>query len=212
MMRNKFILTVLFFASVFAHVNAADSDKNKPDVAEPKSFTRTLRPDSIDLDCILDFNFNPEGLRRHIDKVNLILNDSVALIKTISIGHSDNPTATVSLKKMTADCLRLFLYDLYSTHSSVIKDKYLNESHYIFSNSSIWHIDLTLNGKRIDESLNIYDYMVSFEDPFNFQFDRIRQLMYAITNKIERDILQQNNVTPEAAEWIKEMFHDVFYH
>ncbi len=62
-----------------------------------------------------------------------------------------------------------------------------------------------------NRNIKYYDYWVSFEDSFNYQFDRIRQLIYAITNKIERDILQLKKVRPETEDWITEMFHDKYY-
>ena len=54
-------------------------------------------------------------------------------------------------------------------------------------------------------------HYIFIDDPYNFPFDKIIQLILAITNKIERDILNPGNIKPEAAEWINEMFHDKFY-
>lgn len=211
-MRIKSIITALFTASAFAQINAGVAGCDKSSMTETQSIRQPIQTDSIDLDCIIDFNFSLEGCGNGIFKVKLILNDSTALIKAKTSAHSsNNEDITVILKKMTTDCLRIFLYDLYSTHNTVVKEKYINERLLRFSETSQWHIDLTLNGKRITESFNIYDYWVSFEDPFNYQFDRIRQLIYAITNKIERDILQLKEVKPKEAEWIKEMFRDEFY-
>ena len=65
--------------------------------------------------------------------------------------------------------------------------------------------------KKTTENIDIYDYLISFDEPFNIQFDRIRQLIYAITNKIERDCLQFENAKPEAVEWITNILHDNFF-
>ena len=52
--------------------------------------------------------------------------------------------------------------------------------------------------------------MVSFDEPFNIQFEQIMQLVYAITNKIERDILKVKGERKEA-EWITKTFNDEYY-
>ena len=69
---------------------------------------------------------------------------------------------------------------------------------------------MNINGKKINETRNLMHY-IFIDDPYNFPFDKIIQLILAITNKIERDILNMGNIKPEAAKWITEMFHDEFY-
>lgn len=212
-MRNKLIIITLFVASVFIWTNAITLDLDTSSISNSQSVSLPAVPDSINLNCLIEVEYNFEGCHPSwILNVQLILTDSVALYKAKTKEHyHDDEYIIITLNKRTADCFKALLYDLYSTHHSVIKDKYLNETHAICSASSEWHIKLSINGKIINETIDIIDFMTSFDNPFNIQFDQIIQLVRAITNKIERDILQLEKVKPETAEWITETFHDEYY-
>lgn len=210
-MRRTSIIISLFLVSVFTQVNAGDIDLNKTSVYDTQSYKTTDIPNKK-MDFRIDIDYSPEGhLSSSISRVQLTSNDSVSLIKVKTTErYFDNEDISVMLNKETVNFLWCFLYDLYSSNDSAIKDKYVNEHHLICPESSNWHIDLILNGKKITESFNIYDFLISFDEPFNIQFDRIRQLIYAITNKIERDILLEN-IKPEAEDWIIKIFHDEYF-
>ena len=210
----KGILLFLIFAPLIlgAKTTVAYNSGNSLTKEAMQSVNTEINPDSIDLDCRIDVSYNFEGRSpSSILNGQLILTDSVSLYKARTKEHRYNDEYIITtLNKQTANFFKVLLYDLYTTSQSVVKDKYINEPHAIFSDSSVWHIKLSINNKHIDETVDILDYMVSFDDPFNIQFEQIMQLVYAITNKIERDILKVKGERKEA-EWITKTFNDEYY-
>ena len=212
-MRNKLIIIVIFLVSVVCRINAVNLDLDASTVPNSQSISQLVVPDSIDLDCRIDVSYNFEGRSpSSILNGQLILTDSVSLYKarTKENRYIDEYIIT-TLNKPTANFFKVLLYDLYTSHNSVIKDKYINERHGICASSSECHIKLSINGKSINETINIYDYIFSFDDPFNIQFEQILELIYAITNKIEQDILRLKHVNWEVEEWILKTFNDEYY-
>ena len=210
----KGILLFLIFAPLIlgAKTTVACNSGNSLTKEAMQSVNTEINPDSIDLNCHIEVEYSFEGRPPSwILNVQLILTDSVSLYKARTKEHRYNDEYIITtLNKQTASCFEILLYDLYSTSQSVVKDKYINEPHAIFSDSSVWHIKLSINNKHIDETVDILDYMVSFDEPFNIQFEQIMQLVYAITNKIERDILKVKGERKEA-EWITKTFNDEYY-
>ena len=211
----KGILLFLIFAPLIlgAKTTVAYNSGNSLTKEAMQSVNTEINPDSIDLDCRIDVSYNFEGRSpSSILNGQLILTDSVSLYKarTKENRYIDEYIIT-TLNKPTANFFKVLLYDLYTSHNSVIKDKYINERHGICASSSECHIKLSINGKSINETINIYDYIFSFDDPFNIQFEQILELIYAITNKIEQDILRLKHVNWEVEEWILKTFNDEYY-
>ena len=207
-MRIKSIVIVLFLASVFTHVSA--EQKSEPNM---QSSDETVSSYQV-INYRIDIDYNPEGyLPSGISNVQLISNDSGALIRIKTEGqYSDNDYISVALNRNVSNLLECFLRDLYFRHKSAIKDKYINDGHLICPASCEWHIELTLkNGKRIDESFNLYDFLITFDDPFNFQFNKARELIYAIINKFERDILLLETTQSKTTEQFSKLFHDEYF-
>lgn len=212
-MRNKLIIIVIFLVSVVCRINAVNLDLDASTDPNSHSISQLVVPDSIDLNCRIDVSYNFEGRSpSSILNGQLILTDSVSLYKArTKENHYIDEYIITTLNKPTANFFKVLLYDLYTSHNSVIKDKYINERHGICASSSECHIKLSINGKSINETINIYDYIFSFDDPFNIQFEQILELIYAITNKIEQDILRLKHVNWEVEEWILKTFNDEYY-
>ena len=211
-MRNKLIIIVIFLVSVVCRINAVNLDLDASTDPNSHSVSQPVVPDCIDLKCRIEVEYNSEGTApSEILNVQLILTDSVSLYKarTKENRYIDEYIIT-TLNKPTANCFKILLYDLYSTYQSVVKDKYINEPHGICSASSEWRIKLSINNKHIDETVDILDYIFSYDDPFNIQFEQIRQLVRAIRNKMEQDILKVKGERKEA-EWITKTFNDEYY-
>lgn len=208
-MRNNTIIIALFLISVLPWINAYANNLEQTSNSNPQSDSQVDTPNPGDIHCIIDIEYDPEAcLPSGISNIRLVLNNSYAVIRTKTI---NNEWTKIKLNKWTYSLFRVFLIDLYSNHNSAIADKYISERRIKCPLSAKCNINLTLNGKKTTENINIYDYLISFDEPFNIQFDRIRQLIYAITNKIERDCLQFENAKPEAAEWITKILHDNFF-
>lgn len=212
-MENRLIVITLFLISVFTSISADIRERDKSEQPIVQLLRSDINIDSIVFDCSIDVEYNPEGCgHSNILNVQLILNDSISLFKiktkTQYLGKEYMP---ITLNKSSVNCLKILLYNLYSNNNSIIADKYIrSNTTYKSSDSYLWKIKINLDGKEIKESHNIAPYMV-FDDSLNFPFYPIWQLILAITNKIERDILQLENIKPKAAQWITEMFHDEYY-
>ena len=70
---------------------------------------------------------------------------------------------------------------------------------------------MNMDGKKINEKINISGYAITFDQPFHPQFDRLLELISAITVKMEQDIFRIENADYNQAEWITETFHDEYY-
>lgn len=207
-MLNKFIYLVIFitFPNTYIYANESASDKSKEFNVE--SSCNKLSPDSIILDGYIDIEYNLEGAPE-ILSIRSIFNDTSAVLRFQTHDQYFNKKySQVILNKQTAECLRILLYTLYTNHNYLIKDEYRKK--YFSCDSYMCTIKMNINGKKINETRNLMHY-IFIDDPYNFPFDKIIQLIRAITNKIERDILNMGNIKPEAAKWITEMFHDEFY-
>lgn len=182
-MRDKLIIAALYLTLVSVHVNAnpkepCDSSRNISEL-----LNTAIPANSININCCLDLEFNLEGAPR-IFSIRLILNDTIAIFKFQTMEQYFNKKySQVILNKHTADCLRILLCTLYTNHNYLIKDEYRGK--YFSCDSYMWTIKIAINGKKINETRNLMHY-VSFDEPFNFPFIQIRQLIVAITDKLER--------------------------
>lgn len=175
------------------------SDANKPDVA-----TDT---DSQDFYCRIEYSCS-EGLG--IYNYQLLLNDSVTYLRT-KAGYPINPFIQVTLTDSVSEYIKSLLREIYSENKSIVKDQYINEDLCMASVTLKWNIALNMSGKRINESVNIINYMVTFDNPFHPQFEKLLLLTNAITAKMERDIYKSRYRYHEPEEWITEMFHGEYY-
>ena len=207
-MKDILIIIALFLIPIFAQV-----DVNADTMPKSMPINRPKISNINDFECAINAHYNAEGcFPSEILNVQLILNDSIYICKAKTMdNYFTNEYIIITLKPQVANCFKALLYDLYSSHNSVIKDKYINEPHAICSASSEWCIKLRINGKNINETIDILGYTFSYDDPFNIQFEQIMQLVYAITNKIERDILRLKHIKWEAEEWISKTFNDEYY-
>ena len=165
--------------------------------------------------CELSLEYNPESIEAgRISNIQLILNDSLSLLRSQTLSELINKVAytQVSLNKLTSTYIRQLLYELYTRHSSIIKDQYINnDSLWMINGSKIWQIKMYLNGRNITETQNLLNYLFSFDKPFNPQADEILDLIKAITRKIEKDIYKLKELDYEPEPWITEMFHGEYY-
>lgn len=212
-MRNKLIITALHLTLFFMHVNANPRELNDSSRNISGLLNTAIAPDSIDINCCLDVEFNPEGATI-IHGIQLILNDSLSLFKYQTIDqYFRGEYSSVILNKETADCLRVLLYTLYTNHKYIIKDKY-QRGKYFSCDSYMWDINMELGRMKIKERRNLMHYVFSdapFDEPYNFPFVQIIKLIESIADKLERDIFPSNNDKPMKVDWINEMFHDEYY-
>ncbi len=205
---NRFLYLIIFviFPNRYIYANKSASDKSKEFNVE--SSYHKLNPDSIILDGYIDIEYNLEGAPQILSIRSIFNNTSAVFRFQTRDQYFNKKYSQVILNKQTAECLRILLYTLYTNHNYLIKDEY--RKNYFSCDSYMCTIKMNINGKKINETRNLMHY-IFIDDPYNFPFDKIIQLILAITNKIERDILNPGNIKPEAAEWINEMFHDKFY-
>lgn len=204
------IFLFLIFASLNLGANTINTcnSGNHPTKFAEQSVKDKINHDSIILDGYIDIEYNLEGVPKIIN-VRSIFNDTSAVFRFQTHDQYFNKEySQVILNKQTADCLRILLYTLYTNHNYLIKDEYRKK--YFSCDSYMCTIKMNINGKKINETRNLMHY-IFFDEPYNFPFDKIMQLILAITNKIERDILKSRNIKPKAATWITEVFHDRFY-
>ncbi len=207
-MGNKLVTLVLFLVSVSLQGNAYITEPKNSLESISQLLNSTIAPDSIDIDCCIDIEYNLEGAPIILG-AKLILNDSLSLFKyQTAEEYFKKEYSSITLNKQTADCLRVLLYTLYSNHKYFIKDEYRRK--YFSCDSFMWDINIVLGGKKIKEKRNLMHY-IAFDEPYHFPFLHILELIVAITDKIERDISPSNNFKPRVANWIKEMFHDKYY-
>lgn len=160
--------------------------------------------------CRMEKFYNTEFHRDRIYTCQILLNDSIALLRGQTFV---NLPVQVTLNKPVSDYIKSLLYNIYSEQKSAIKKQYINEPHDMMSFSSEWNITMSMEGIKIKESIDVIGYAVTFDEPFHPQFDRLLELIYAITVKMEQDIFEveyiHNRYKP--VEWIIEMFNDEFY-
>lgn len=165
--------------------------------------------DSSGFSCRMEKIYNTEYHRERIHICQILLNDSIALLR----GQTNFEQCQVTLTKPIADYIKSLLYDIYTENKSGVKDKYINEPRTITTFISDWNITMNLEGKRINETIDEIGYSITFDEPFHSQFKRLLELIYAITVKMEQDIFEveyiHNRYKP--VEWIIEMFHGEFY-
>lgn len=103
--------------------------------------------------------------------------------------------------------------DIYSEHKSVIKEQYLNEVLAISSVTTKCKIIMKIDGKMINESIDLSNYEITFDNPFYPQFEKLLSLLFAITDKMSREIDLNTFIVNYSApeEWITEMFHGNYY-
>lgn len=212
-MRNKLIIAALYLSLVSLHVNANPKEPCDYSRNISELLNTAIPADSININCCLDVEFNPEGALL-IPKIRLILNDSLSLFKYQTINqYFKGEYSSVILNKETADCLRVLLYTLYTNHKYIIKDKY-QRGKYFSCDSYMWDINMELGRKKIKERRNLMHYVFSdapFDEPYNFPFVQIIKLIESIADKLERDIFPSNNDKTMKVDWINEMFHDEYY-
>ena len=229
-MNVKLIFLILFgvITQIVMHAdNASDfkCDKVNPNHSNYSYYTSSKKDavnnintipktNTCNIVCELNLEYMVSGEAGLIKNIQLILNDSLSLFRgqTLSERINNDSYTQVSLNKLTSNYIRLLLSELYTKHSSIIKDKYINvDSLFMINGAKTWQIELNLNGKEITEVYNLLDYSFSFEKPFNPEADKILELILAIKRKMESDIykMRDRDYTPEP--WIEEMFHGEYY-
>lgn len=165
-----------------------------------------------DFNCIIEY-FCAGDLWNTV-KCQLILNDTIAVLRVQSWEQSlNNNYSHLSLNKKSADCFKSLFHEIYSEHSSALKDGFLNERNVNGSTQEDLSISLTLNNKRINEYFHVLDILDSYKNynPFRPQFYKIRELIIAIILRFEKKDVYNNNEYQIVPDWIKEKFHDEYY-
>lgn len=121
----KGILLFLIFAPLIlgAKTIVACNSGNSLTKEAMQSVNTEINPDSIDLNCRIDVSYNFEGRSpSSILNGQLILTDSVSLYKArTKENHYIDEYIITTLNKPTANFFKVLLYDLYTSHNSVIK-------------------------------------------------------------------------------------------
>ena len=175
---------------------------------------RTIDEEAITADsngfyCFLEY-YHLGGVG--INHIQLLLNDSTSLLRT-QAGFNGTPYIQITLNKQVSDYIKSLLMEIYPKHNSVVKDQYINKVLAISSFTSKCKIIMNINGKRINESIDLSNYEITFDNPFYPQFEKLLSLLYAITEIMERDIYRNPFIIGYSApeEWITEMFHGNYY-
>lgn len=182
-------------------------DNDKASVNSDKTI-EIVNYNSSGFSCRMEKFYNTEYNRDRIHICQILLSDSIALLRGQTFV---NLPVQVTLNKPVSDYIKSLLYNIYSEQKSAIKKQYINEPHDMMSFSSEWNITMSMEGIKIKESIDVIGYAVTFDEPFHPQFDRLLELIYAITVKMEQDIFRIENTDYNQEEWITEMFHDEYY-
>lgn len=168
-----------------------------------------ITADSLNFNCIMEYYTDVEGWGIEISK--LLLNDTLSLLRVQDSYYS--PYIQVTLTDSVSDYIKSLLHEIYSEHKSVVKDQYINANYYVANVVSKWDITINLNGTKTTETIDVYNYEITFDNPFWPQFEKLLWLIYAITNKMERDIYfyTLRFDYSQSEEWITEMFHGNYY-
>ena len=70
---------------------------------------------------------------------------------------------------------------------------------------------MEIEGQLIEESIDLKDYRFSFKNPFNIQFEKILQLIWAIRYKMELEIYSLEDDKSKIEDWIIEKFNGNYY-
>lgn len=166
---------------------------------------------SINLNCHINLKYDAEGTGQdEVLNIKILLNDSIGIfsIQDFSL-FFNRKFVQFSLSKDVVDCFKALLFDLYTNNNSALTAKPYTADEIHVSTQTLWKISLHLGEKKIDERFNLDKY-IGFENPFQPQFIKILDLIWAIKYKIDRDLFhikRHRNI----AEWITEMFHDKYY-
>ncbi|OKY86322.1 MAG: hypothetical protein BHV69_02580 [Bacteroidales bacterium 52_46] len=179
-------------------------DNDKASVNSDKTI-EIVNYDSSGFNCRMERIQYLEGSGIRICQI--LINDTIALFRE----QTSVNQLQVTLTQPVRDFLKLLLYDIYAKNSSAIKEQYLNETRYITNVKSEWKIAMNMVGKKINEKIDTFDFRFTFDQPFHPQFDRLLELIYAITVKMEQDIFRIENTDYNPEEWITDMFHGEFY-
>lgn len=123
----------------------------------------------------------------------IIVTDSVSLFRTQDDTQYFNKTYTqVVLDNNIDSYIRQLIYEVYSENKSVIKSDLPNVKIGQFSETIKCRIDVTIDGREIEECFNTGDYDITFDTllgikPFHEEFDEIRFLMKAISYRMEHE-------------------------
>ena len=179
-------------------------DNDKASVNSDKTI-EIVNYDNSGFSCRMERIYNAEGAG--LKNCQILLNDTIAIFRGQTLIHQ----LQVTLTNAVSDYIKSLLYDIYTENRSAIKDKYINANYCISSATSKWNIMMNMDGEKTNEKIDISGYAVTFDDPFNPQFNRLLELIYAITVKMEQDIFRIENTHCNQAEWITETFHDEYY-
>lgn len=169
--------------------------------------TSSFSEDSTGFYCLIEWNDITEGEGIKIGQISL--NDSLSYLRVKDSNY--NPFIQVTLTKPISDYIKSLLYQIYSEHSSAVKDQYINEVTCVTSVTLEWNVEININGRKINDSINILNYMCTFKDPFYPQFEKLISLKYAITRKMNHEIYKLEYTNYDSDDWITEMFHDEYY-
>ena len=203
--RIKYLISILGLVCVLTALGCCNN------TSQTNNRTSEITSDSHSSFCFLEY-YRIGGLG--INRIQLLLSDSTALLRT-QVDFDCRPYIQITLTKQVADYIKSLFTEIYSEHKSVIKEQYLNlnEVLAISSVTTKCKIIMNINGKRINESIDLFSYKITFDNPFYPQFEKLLSLLFAITNILERDIYCNSFIInyPEPEEWITEMFHGNYY-
>lgn len=198
--KYRFVFAYIFFS----FLTACNNDKIS---VNSNSAIEIVNYNNVEFNCRMERIYNTEYHLEGIHGCQILLNDTIALFRD----QTSIKQLQVTLTQPVRDYIKLLLYDIYANNSSAVKDQYLNEMRYITNVKSEWKIAMNMDGKKINEKIDTFDFRFTFGAPFHSQFDRLLELIYAITVKMEQDIFEVENTHYNQEEWITKMFHDEFY-
>ena len=205
------LLSILCFVFINNGSNREENSSNQ--IYNPNCIERyDIFQDSSLIACEIE-RFSIESA---IHKYRIILNDSICYFLTKENIHDS--FLFFSLKKDVANYIRSLLYELYSTHKSVLLDGVPQLKYHENTAMPYLSIKIRLNGEIIQEIIPYrqYSLLVWSEDrnakAFNEMYDRYWELINAISIKISIDIYDYPyNVNPTPKPWVTEMFHGEYY-
>lgn len=209
--RIFFTILIVVFTAISGGAEIINSDKISNNIIQLYNKTHNL--DSIIKNCCMEIKYSTEGPAAfRIHNIQILLNDTASVIRTQdSRQRIDKLYSQVTLTKETADCFKSLLFDLYSKHQSILNDSIINKGYMKISVATIWSINMEIEGQLIEESIDLKDYRFSFKNPFNIQFEKILQLIWAIRYKMELEIYSLEDDKSKIEDWIIEKFNGNYY-
>lgn len=159
------------------------------------------------------------NLEKDILKYQIVCTDTMCLFRTLNYeGENGGKYLQFKLNNQVASFLKSFIYEIYSSRNSVMKDDAPKLEYNVNSTMPYWSIEYNLKDRTIKEKIPYEEYIITkwceddFKSPFIEEFSKYQELIDAITTKIAIEVYNTDfHIKPCPEKWITKTFHDEYY-